>query len=256
MFTSTGNNYGGGAIQFKDVQESNYLILNARLTADSDSAAYQAVEQLEIYVPDLRIDRSVVCGVICQYQDRGEAYGSPYNYDAGTVLKSWIKDKNTIVIEKLPQFDNRGELTIWIQAMYCQLNQGGNAIKGSATRISYTDPRNKLGLDFNSLFVPYQKWVFVALQLSFCTVEDEDLSIPLAGFPTDVSAELPLIVSTCYGNYKMSAVNTCRIDAGVWSMRDEDKTTGFNSSNNDPFIFAYLVRDGEGANNQDPTDEN
>ena len=44
MFTSTGNNFGGGAIQFKDVQESNYLILNARLTADSDSAANQAVE--------------------------------------------------------------------------------------------------------------------------------------------------------------------------------------------------------------------
>ena len=256
MFTSTGNNFGGGAIQFKDVQESNYLILNAKLTADSDSAAYHAVDQLEIYVPDLRMDRSVVCGVICQYQDRGEGYGSPHNYDAGTVLKSWIKDKNTIVIEKLPQFDNRGELTIWIQAMYCQLNQGENAIKGAATRFYYNDPSGKLNLNYNSLCVTFDKWVFVALQLDYYAKENEDLIIPLNGFPTDISAELPLIVSTSYGNFKMSAVNICRIDAAVWTIRDEDKTTGFHSSNNDPFIFAYLVRDGEGANNQDPTDEN
>lgn len=256
MFTSTGNNFGGGVIQFKDVQESNYLILNAKLTADSDSATYQAVDQLEIYVPDLSIDRSVVCGVICQYQDRGEAYGSPYNYDAGTVLKSWIKDKNTIVIEKLPQFDNKGVLTIWIQAMYCQLNQGGNTIKGTRTRITFSDPLNKTSWDFDSICVIFERWVFVTAQISYASSDNVDFSSTMQGFPTDVSVELPLIVGTCYGNSKMSAVNPCRIDAGVWSIRNEDKTSGFSSSSNKQFFFAYLVRDGEGANNQDPTDEN
>lgn len=59
MFTSTGNNFGGGPVVFKDVQESNYLVLNAVVKADSDGTAYLAAEQLEIYVPDLAIDRQI-----------------------------------------------------------------------------------------------------------------------------------------------------------------------------------------------------
>ena len=34
MFTSTGNNFGAGSIQFKDYQAENYVVLNAKFTYD------------------------------------------------------------------------------------------------------------------------------------------------------------------------------------------------------------------------------
>lgn len=70
MFNSTGNNFGAGSIQFKDYQAENYVVLNAKFSYDPTNAAYQGVDTLEIYVPDLSINRSAVAGAILTFQDR------------------------------------------------------------------------------------------------------------------------------------------------------------------------------------------
>ena len=75
MFTSTGNNFGAGSIQFKDYQAENYVVLNAKFTYDPTDAAYLAADVLEIYVPDLAIDRSAVAGVIMRFRDVRVSYG-------------------------------------------------------------------------------------------------------------------------------------------------------------------------------------
>ena len=54
MFNSTGNNFGAGQISFKDYQAETYVVLNSKFSFDPTNADYQACEQLEIYVPDLR----------------------------------------------------------------------------------------------------------------------------------------------------------------------------------------------------------
>ena len=58
MFNATGNNFGAGSIQFKDYQAENYVVLNAKITYDPSNADYQAADMLEIYVPDLSINRA------------------------------------------------------------------------------------------------------------------------------------------------------------------------------------------------------
>ena len=136
MFNSTGNNFGAGVIQFKDVQESNYIVLNAKFTCNPQSAEYQAAEVLEISVPKLSISRSTIAGVVARFKYSETSYGYTNIYDAGTVLKSWVKDANTICIEKLSIFDDRQELIIYIQTLYCMLGQGGNASKGKEKRIT------------------------------------------------------------------------------------------------------------------------
>ena len=100
MFNSTGNNFGAGSIQFKDYQAENYVVLNAKFSYDPTNAAYQAADVLEIYVPDLSINRSAVAGVILTFQDRYVYSSYTWNNDGGTAIKSWIKDKNTICLEK------------------------------------------------------------------------------------------------------------------------------------------------------------
>jgi hypothetical protein len=93
MFTSTGNNFGAGTIQFKDYQAENYVVLNAKFSYDPTNAAYQAADVLEIYVPDLSINRSAVAGVILTFQDRYVYSSYTWNNDGGTAIKSWIKTR-------------------------------------------------------------------------------------------------------------------------------------------------------------------
>lgn len=62
-FNSTGNNFGAGQIAFKSHQEENFVVLNAKFTYNPESPEYQAADVLEIYVPDLSIDRSAISGV-------------------------------------------------------------------------------------------------------------------------------------------------------------------------------------------------
>ena len=69
LFNSTGNNFGAGTIAFKSHQEENFVVLNAKFTYDPENAAYQAADVLEIYMPDLSIDRSAIAGVIMRFRD-------------------------------------------------------------------------------------------------------------------------------------------------------------------------------------------
>ena len=99
MFNSTSNNFGAGTIQFKDVQENNYIVLNAKFTCNPQDEAYKNADVLEINVPTLSIDRSTDSSVVVRFISRELYRGKIYAYDAGTIAKSWIKDKNTLCIE-------------------------------------------------------------------------------------------------------------------------------------------------------------
>ena len=69
-FNSTGNNFGSGSISFKSHQEQNFVVLNAKFTYNPESPEYQAADVLEIYVPDLSIERSAIAGVFMRFVDR------------------------------------------------------------------------------------------------------------------------------------------------------------------------------------------
>ncbi len=110
MFKSTGNNFGGPEITFKDYQGEHEIVLNAVFDYDSTNEAYRNARQLEIYVPALRFNKSAVAG--CFFAAEGQ-YGP-----LGTTVKTWIKNKNTIVIEKLTAWDNLTNHRIYICTMY------------------------------------------------------------------------------------------------------------------------------------------
>ena len=74
---ATGNNFGAGDIRFQAFIEENYLILNSEVSFDPSNAAYQAVSQLEIYVPDLPLEKSAITGMLMFGTLNGEKNGTP-----------------------------------------------------------------------------------------------------------------------------------------------------------------------------------
>jgi len=247
MFNSISNNFGTGTIQFRDYQSDNYVVLNAKFTYDTTNAAYQAADVLEIKVPDLAIDRSVETGVIMRFVDRGTKSGYAYISDGGTVLKSWIKDKNTICIEKLTAFDGYEEMIIYIQSLYCQLARGANTAKGVTASIKIKQGTKCLTWGTDNVCVIHDRWAFLHLRIdgAIDAQQDADWRCLIEGFPLDIDIDIPLAMTYCYQNTLAGGVNECHIKESFWSMATGQRNDGFSNTGNNVFLFGFFVRNNE-----------
>ncbi len=244
-FNSTGNNFGAGSISFKSHQEENFVVLNAKFKYDPTNAAYQAADVLEIYVPDLSIDRSAIAGVFLRFSDVRDSYGYTWDNSGGTVLKSWVKDKNTLCIEKLTNFDEKGEITIYVLALYTMLARGGNPIKGTKVRLQTTSENNYLRWSSDTFFVEFEHWVFLHMMYSGCTYayRDSAWECSLDNLPSGITADVPFCGGGNQYNPSVDGMSEARIENGVLTC--QTRTAGFDDTGHEPFIFAFLVRDEE-----------
>lgn len=243
MFYSTGNNFGAGQIRFKSYQAENYLVLNAYFTIDTSSLAYQGATVLEIYVPALRIDRSVEVGVFVGIRDRRQSYGSGRYYDGCTLARSWIKDSNTICIEKLGCFAGYSKLYVYIAALYPQLNQGLSAQKQTPFNLSITPVGVCCGVGNKSTAVVFEHWVFLFLKCGSAPsgYDKYPWEGVLDGFPQDVQAVIPMAGGQNQYNAQFTGLSEGRIKGGHFASPYRCE------SGSDPYSFAFLVRgDNEG----------
>lgn len=249
MFYSTGNNFGAGVIRFKDVQEKDYVVLNAVFSYDTENADYLAADVLEISVPTLSIGRSTVSGVAVTFRDRPFSYGSTSKYDGGTFAKSWIKDANTLCIEKLAALEGTGEVTVYIQTLYAQLARPSNAVKSVKRDLNMKCEGNYLSFNTTDSFVVVkERWVFFHLlevKSSVYAYEKLDWEAWFRNLPEDVTAEIPIFSADNYGHPEMGGFSKSRIEEGFWTLPAEDRAFGFSNSSADVFSFAFLVRDSE-----------
>lgn len=152
--------------------------------------------------------------MIARYKERGTSYGYSYIYDGGTVLKSWVKDANTLCIEKLPVFDGQEELIIYIQTLYCQLAQGGNSTKGKEKQISATSEDNTLRFSTSYTFcVVFEKWIFYHMMFSSVSwaFRNLDWEAFFDALPEDVTADVPIISAYNYLNFSLSCTQKSQI---------------------------------------------
>ena len=110
MIQSTGNNFGAGVITFKDYQSEHEIVLNGSFEYNDTNEAYQNAKVLEVYLPNLSLSRSAVTGCFC-------AAMGPYAW-MGTTAKCWIKNRNTLCIEKLDLWPDRHQRKIWIFTLF------------------------------------------------------------------------------------------------------------------------------------------
>lgn len=245
MFYSTGNNFGAGAIKFKEARESNYIVLNATVTCDSGCAAFLGAEVLEIYVPELNISRSTETGVVMFFEDSIDSYGTHYNLNKGVFVKSWIKDAHTICIEKLPFFENKGELTIFIQSLYPQLGQGSNTFKVTKQALVDSSPDSYLRFnDSDSIIVVRENWVFIHLLLERCDYShiDDDWEAVFENMPADIDAVLPLLHTASWSGSWFTGCARPEVRNRHWTLPRTERSNALQNNTGAPFSFAFIVR--------------
>lgn len=243
MIVSRENNFGAGQILFQAYQASNYVVLNAKFTVDPTTEAYQAAEVLEIKVPALSIDRSTVTPVFLAFHDRRESYGSLGSHDSSTILRSWIKDANTICIEKFDAFDQNGTLYFYIATLYPQLNQGIKTTKSTNEGVVATEDTPNFSFGSSPVLVVNEHWVFLKAEIN-CTEPGKTDSLWALGIkklPNDISCFVPAFGNKSQYHYDCMGFSEIIIKEGrVHSsvrMRQGPST----------IIYAFLVRgDNEG----------
>lgn len=243
MFVSTGNNFGAGQIRFKSYQAENYLVLNANFSFLTGNPDYQAAEVLEISVPTMRIDRSVEVGVFVGFRDRRQSYGSGTCYDGCTLARSWIKDSNTICIEKLACMSGKEKLYIYIAALYPQLNQGLSDGKQTKNSISLTPLPECCPFNSKSMFVVKEHWVMLLLILGNVpgAISSSPWASAIENLPVDIQGVLPFCGGSQQYNGEFNGLSEITIKEGRFTSRYRCMVQDGS------FAFAFLVRgDNEG----------
>lgn len=245
MFKSISSNFGAPEITFRDFQTDRYAVLNARFSYDPANEAYLAASELEIRVPDLSLSKSADAGVFAVYRDERtyQRDDTPSRYHFATVLRSRIRDRNTLCIEKLNDFDAYGPITVYIYAMYSALNTGENTILSERTTLKIsTAPEMSTAL-FTSACVVSDGWVSFNLILPYSISSvKEDLEIVMDGFPTDaVCGELPVIGVNNQLHPELGGVHYASIRDGRMIIPYATRNTGYSSADK-PFASLVLVR--------------
>ena len=202
MINATGFNFGQGNIQFRDYQSEDMVILNGKFSYDQLNSRYREAEQLEIYVPDLSIDKSAPTAVYVHGEKNGEKYI--------TAVKSWIKNKNTIALEKPPLF-NSSEYYNSFDFFSAYVPKG---VRFEPQLMAKT-PLTITSEDIPDIYIYFNQcvvtdnWIFLALKLGNCrtATEGEQFTINLGGMPSWPIRDIPMFCNAywaaSYGSYDL-----------------------------------------------------
>lgn len=83
------------------------------------------------------------------------------------------------------------------------------------------------------------------MQFSSCSYSyrSQPWEAVMGDFPTDVNADVPFLGGSNQYNPSVNGFSLAHVENGVFTC--QERMAGFESTGYDPFIFAFLVRDGE-----------
>ncbi len=209
MITSINNNFGAGQISIKDYQCEKYVVLNSKFTFDRNNADYQAAEVLEITVPALSIPKSGMSGAFLMAKLEDDDY-------YGTTVKTWIKNSNTICIEKIDRWEDASEYTVYLLSMYVTKGQRKAFTCGTKASVTYTLD-NTDNVPKESVCYIDDNWCFLHFEFDSYSGPKNDLPeiIRIGGFPTDVNVELPFVSSRWEYGIPGSKMKPATLENGV-----------------------------------------
>lgn len=179
MITATGNNFGAGEIVLKDYQRNYIIIFNGEISFSPSNEAYRNVNVLEIYFPDLSLNKSSITGILM--------HGSASPRPRGTCVKTWIKDCNTVCIEKVTAWDEEEQITLCFACAYVPKGQHQTFEPMDWMRVTI---ENEVGSanDGQTFWAMCDDWAWLALTFNSIKQRDAEtnLSFDVKEFPEDL----------------------------------------------------------------------
>lgn len=233
MITATGNNFGAGEITFKASDKKQYLILNGRITVDKTAPQYASASVLEIYVPDLNLERSLETYV---YATRHVNGGSVM-----TVVKSWIKDRNTICVEKKDGLTDEDEYELMFCCMYVTKGKDSTFEAYPEVIIQIPGYSDQGYLAFRKVVIT-DDYVYLCIRINHISTNPADapIEIPVTGLPEGFTGDFPILKMEYMINYYGNKYSYVHIEDGTMTIQGFVSYYGTDTCQ--CLIYAYLVR--------------
>lgn len=243
MITSTGSNFGVTGIQIKDYQTDDMAILNAIFEVDPSNADYQACEVMEIYVPQLRLKRSLESTAFIAFEGPETSYCEFLTDSGCTVIKAWIKDANTICLEKLGIYDGKEKFKIYIQSLFVPSGKRVPFQKHTKTTFRFTSEQLSATWIVSDGVVE-DNWMFIQVQFSGYIYEHqrEPWFATISNMPEDIDCDVLIVGGSIWSDKGLGATFG-HIQNGVLSMPKH--ASGWGSTGYEPFMYAFIVRDNQ-----------
>ena len=240
------NNFGVAEIEFRDWQEKGLVLLNGVVSIDTENESYKAADVLEITVPDLSISRSAVTAVFLR---SSKADG------ASTIVKSWIRDSHTICVEKLPEFDVFGPLTLYFASAYVTLDQRMDCPMNNVLRPTIVNGTSGTQSASNTKAIVTDNWCYLYICFDKFAGDDykDAFKCTLEGLPEDIDITFPVVTASAYSYTFGTPTSVCRLNGKTLSC--EGRLAFGEGSNQGDFINIFIVRNGNGSD-AEPTSEN
>ena len=237
MINAISNNFGAEAIALKSHIENNLIVLQGIIPIDVTNSNYKSCENLEIvFDTQFPFTESMPSSVFIVSGTQPNTYG--------TILKSWIKEGNKLVIERLTLYDKSNNVKLYIASAFAKSGVTEQLQQEAPLELSVTDSTysNNVKLkNYSNIFK--ENWGAVAVALdTFTYVKDTAMSFALTGFPTDTDVEFPIFLST-FDEFDSNGhlVYLARITGGILSI---DVESGYSAIRQpDSFFSFFFVRE-------------
>ena len=239
MMKALANNFGVAEIEFRDWQEKGLVILNGIIEIDTTDGKYLSAEVLEITVPDLSVSRSAVTAVFLR---------SSKVDGASTIVKSWIKDSRTVCVEKLPEFDEYGPLTLYFASAYVTLGQRMDCPMNNVIRPAIVNGESGKQSISNAKAVVTERWCYLYICFSSFAGNDykDAFECTLDGLPEDIDITFPVVTASAYSYTFGTPTSVCRLKGKTLSC--DGRLAFGEGANQGDFINIFIVRNGNDSN--------
>lgn len=238
MMKALANNFGVAEIEFRDWQEKGLVILNGVIEIDTDNEHYKVADILEITVADLSISRSAETAVFLR---SSKADG------ASTIVKSWIKDAKIICVEKRPEFDEFGPLTLYFASAYVTLSQRMDCSMNTVIRPTIVNGETGKQTISNARAVVTDNWCYLYICFDKFTGENyqDSFECTLEGLPEDIDITFPVVTASAYSYTFGTPTSVCRLNGKTLSC--EGRLAFGEGVNQGDFISIFIVRNGSSS---------
>lgn len=235
IISTVGNNFGADQVELKIFQNDNYIIVNGTLPFDRNTDEYKSADVLEIYVPDLTLKRSMETAVFVSYLT--DEYGK-----CGTIVKSWIKNKNTICIEKYELSQYFTDFEFVFLCAYLPKGQRETFVVDSQIDLNITGFYDFMRSEVNCA-AEHESWALLCIGFEGMSAlpKETPFTLNLENFPTDIDVEIPIFGLMTYAQGWGAFWIPSRIKDGQLSC--DGWTEAQNSQIGSAVLKAYIIRD-------------